>query len=171
MVSFEFEEIARCGSSYGVKGGIKFAGEESELERCLEEGFVFIRLEDGSPVPFRIRSVEHKASYILYLETIETPEQAKELSDRPILLPKDSKSKANKDKSKNTYADLIGFELYDTESEKKSRIVDVLDYPGQTMAIMEAGELIPLHDDLIIEIEPENKKITVSLADGIWAQS
>lgn len=171
MVSFDFEEVARCGSSYGVKGGIKFAGEEEDLERCMIEEFVFIRLADGSPVPFRIRSVEHKSNYIIYLETIDSPEQAKELADRPILLPIHPGSANQAPLDDTTYEGLRGFELHDLESGKSSRIIEVLDYPGQTMAKMEEGQLIPLHKDLIREIDTANERITVSLAEGIWSQS
>ena len=172
MVSFEFEEVARCGSSHGVNGGIKFAGEEDALERCLSLGYVFVLMEDGSPVPFKIRSVDQKSSFILFFDTIDSPEEAKRLSDRPILLPIGSESKnlMDSDASDSWGKDFVGFELFDKESGRIARIVDVMQYPGQVMAEMEEGELIPLHDDLILKIEPENKKITVSLASGIWSQ-
>ena len=169
MVSFEFEQVARCGSSHGVKGGIKFAGEEAELERCIDEGFVFIRLSDGSPVPFRVQSVDRKGAFILFLETIDSPEKAKELSDRPILLPIHKNRQALRSDGVNV--DLHGFELFDEASGTRAQIVEVLDYPGQLMAKMEGGQLIPLHEDLIVKIEPEKQKITVSLALGIWSQS
>lgn len=171
MVSFEFEEVARCGSSYGVNGGIKFAGEDEVLERCLALGFVFILMEDGSPVPFRIRSVDQKSNFILFLDTVDSPEGAKRLSDRPILLPLDHENEDWDSGAPQSWgADFIGYDLYDEESGRSAGIVDVMQYPGQVMAKMEGGELIPLHDDLIVEIEPENKKITVSLASGIWSQ-
>jgi len=171
MVSFEFEEVARCGSSYGVQGGIKFAGEEDQLERCLSRGFLFILMEDGSPVPFRIRSVDQKGQTILFLDTVDSPEKAKRLSDRPILLPLDEEGFTEKHLvSEELGVGLIGFTMYDEESHHTDVIADVLEYPGQWMAQMKGGQLIPLHDDLIVEIDTENKKITVSLASGIWSQ-
>ena len=169
MVKYDFEEVAKCGSSHGVKGGLVFAGSEEELERCLSLGFLFIRMRDGSPVPFQIRSVEYKSDYIIYLDTVDNPEKAKVLSNRPILFPRDTEDVESFPPAFNSsYSDLVGYELHDETSDRHATIEQILDYPGQVMAELDSGEIIPLQEDLIVKIDRESKKITVSLATGIW---
>ncbi|NBB89217.1 MAG: hypothetical protein GVX96_05475 [Bacteroidetes bacterium] len=169
MVKYDFEEIARCGSSHGVNGGFVFAGDEEVLEQCLGLGFLFIRMKDGSPVPFQIESVEYKGEFIVFLDTIDNPEKAKILANRPILFPKNTEDiESIPMASESPYEDLVGYQLYDETSGRRVVIKNILRYPGQTMAEIDSGELIPIQDNLIVEIDRQSEKITVSLATGIW---
>lgn len=169
---FQFAEIARCGSSHGVSGGIKFAGTEEALEACLEHGFLLIRLKDGSPVPFRIVELEKKSDFVVYLDQIDTPEQAKTLAGQPILLPReDAKRLAEKSGSGlSGLAACAGYEIQDRTSGRSGVIAKIEQYPSQLMAILSQGQMIPLHDELVDEIDHDKQKITVSLAEGLWEE-
>jgi 16S rRNA processing protein RimM len=170
MVIFQFKEVARCGSSHGVSGGIKFAGSEEALEACLQHGYLIIRLKDGSPVPFRIVELEKKADFVIYLDKIKSPEQAKTLAGQAILLPREDAirlaEKLGNDKS--GLAACTGYKIYDTTSDRSGVIVEIEQYPSQLMAIVAGGQMIPLHDELVDEIDHDKQKITVSLAEGLW---
>jgi 16S rRNA processing protein RimM len=65
---------------------------------------------------------------------------------------------------------LTGFELTDTTSGLTGTISEVVQHPGQLMAvaIIKGDEvLIPLHPDLIVSVNTRHKTITMTLPEGL----
>ena len=51
---FEFREVGTLGKSRGIEGGIKYVGALEVFAFLLQIGTIFIKMKDGSPVPFDI---------------------------------------------------------------------------------------------------------------------
>jgi 16S rRNA processing protein RimM len=170
-VVFEFQEVAKLGKSRGIDGGIKFVGKLEVFAYFLKIGHLFIKMKDGSPVPFNIVHAEEKGDYILFLDGVDTPEKAKELTGCSILL--DMKSYTQElaptlpnSNSPNAY--IGGFLLKDKTSGYQNRVDRIEQYPQQEMLVMESGHLVPFHEDFIVQIDKVASEIVMELPHGLF---
>lgn len=171
---FEFEHVGRVGKSRGVNGGVKFVGNTEVFAYLLQQGFVFIKMKDGSPVPFQIVGAEEKGDYILYLKNVDKPETAKELTGNDILVEQDKYERElapRLDKLKRAetpYALLVGLLLKDETSNFQSIIEDIEKYPQQEMLVLESGHLVPLNEEFIQSIDEKAGMIVMELPHGLF---
>jgi len=66
---------------------------------------------------------------------------------------------------------LIGFTIYDEAGRFRGTIVSVAERKHQWLADVAAQNgkifLLPIHEDLIIEVDEESKKIVIAIPEGI----
>ena len=65
---------------------------------------------------------------------------------------------------------LIGWSLYNATSDNIGEITDFMDIPGNPCIIAgtkKGAVTIPLHEDLIISIDPVSRSITMDIPDGL----
>lgn len=170
--------VARVLKSYGTNGEvmISFPADMSEyLSKNDEPVFLFY---DGLPVPFFIESFTARGprKAVVSLTGIRTLEAAEEtvgqdmfldpaihpeLREEDVLLP-------GGEEYDITLDDLIGFTvLNSTATIPVGRIASVSDYSGNICFELENGTLLPYHDDLLADINPENRTITLQLPEGL----
>ena len=130
----------------------------------LEEP-VFIRL-DGTPVPFFIESFTRRGTgkALVRLTGIGNLADAEEIAGKAVYIPDDP------DTGINGFSSIIGWSLYDSNHNEVGIISDFFDIPGNPC--IEAGTvsgtvLIPLHEDLVISIDEENKILTMTIPEGL----
>ena len=88
------------------------------------------------------------------------------MSNQPIYLSADSK----KVKTVDPLSLLEDFVLFDKEKTRIGSIREIVEYPQQLIAVVEyEGKeiMIPLAEQLIIEIDEENQKLVMELPEGI----
>lgn len=127
---------------------------------------VFIHF-DGLPVPFFIESFERRGNgrALVHLTGIRSLDDAEEIAGRAVYI-----RQTEEDEDPDSLSSLIGWTLYDESLNEVGVISDVFDIPGNPC--IEAGTLvgtvmIPLHEDLIISVDEDNRILTMTIPEGL----
>ena len=164
------ENLTRIGfvnKTTGFKGKLSCVTDIARPEKLLQSKFFFLILE-GLPVPFAIEEIEMKGDDIIVkFEDVDSEEQAKKLLRKEIF--------ADKLKGKNkqdliSWKDLIGYAANDASFGKIGIIEDVFEYPMHTIAKTSLNGveiLFPLNDDVILEINDDEKIVFIDLPEGL----
>lgn len=162
----EVYKIGKLGKAHGVKGEIQLQFDDDVFDR-VEAEYLILRLE-GIMVPFFMEEYRFKSDEVALVkfDGIDTQERARQLTGTEVFFPREL---ADGDESDElSYAQLVGFTLVNDADSKEVGTIAFID--EQTMNIMfelEDGTLIPASEELITDIDTENKKITVDIPQGI----
>lgn len=167
--------VGRIVKSYGTEGEVMIAFQEgvTDLLKRNEPVWLFY---DGLPVPFYIQSLQGKGprKAIVRLEDIDTLADAEEAAGKEVWLdPTDYPELSETDthiltEDGLTLEDLVGFALLDQDGRSAGTIADIQDYSGNIcLELSGSGALVPFHNDLIIDIDIENKTLAISISEGL----
>ena len=158
-------QIGQIKKPFGVKGDLRIRLEEAFEESFAQATVLFVK-EKGNPVPYFIESVTDNKSWLLKLEDIDSPEQAKALSNQEIFL----RAADVQHVEAKLDATLEGFFLEDVEIGKIGTILEIVEYPQQLIAIVGYNNkevLIPLTEKLLVEIRPDEQVLLMELPEGL----
>lgn len=120
-------------------------------------------------VPFFISDYEvYKNQYLqTHLETINNQKDAEELIGEPVFLFPEKHNDQELDN--DSLEQLAGYTLLNQNNEKIGVISDLISNNESYIATIDNPEqtMIPIHEDLIIEWNRENKHITIEIPDGL----
>ena len=158
-------QIAQVLKSNGTDGEVAISFRDIAPEDISTEEPVFIHF-DGLPVPFFIESFTRRGTgkALVRLTGIGNLADAEEIAGKAVYIPDDP------DTGINGFSSIIGWSLYDSNHNEVGIISDFFDIPGNPC--IEAGTvsgtvLIPLHEDLVISIDEENKILTMTIPEGL----
>lgn len=162
-----FVEVGFIQRTHGIKGEFQVVWNESLnlTQENIESVFVEI---DGIPIPFFTSSFRQKSeeSFIVKFDDIEDIDSADELVGHKLLLPSDFVSEDDDLELK----DLVGYTV--TSTDKIIGIIE--DYEEFNLNSIyyvrtPKGEdiIIPATDDLIIEIDVEEKTVLMEIPEGL----
>ena len=174
MESLYFQEFIQIGfirKNHGYKGHLRVALDDG-LDRFLDiNKYIFLETE-GCKIPFLIQELKEEKGTVLKLKYINSSEELITYQGAPLFLLKTDMIKV--DPEFDQQADghpYSGFLLKDQNSNYEGLIERVDEYPQQDMAILtdNAGQeiLIPLHEDLIVSIDEDEKIILMDLPTGL----
>lgn len=161
------QKIAQVLKSNGTDGELvigfrDIAPEDIDLE---EPVFIFY---DGLPVPFFIDSFTRRGNNkaLVHLTDITTLADAEEAAGKSIYM----KAEASEKFDETDLSTLTGWTLFDENHNEVGIISDFFDIPGNPC--IEAGTIsgtvmIPLHEDLIISVDEDNRILTMIIPDGL----
>ena len=170
MVPDDCFELGQFIKPHGYKGGIsiKLDVDRPEDYENLESVFVII---DNAPIPFFFTSFEHvkEGVFRATIEGVETEEDARALCKKTCFLPLDVLPKLTG--TKFYFHEVIGFTLRDTEYGDVGSIEQILDGTAQPLFSVKHASgrevLIPLVDELVLEVNREEKFILVNAPEGL----
>ena len=152
----------------GTKGELLLEAEGSIPEDFEKWESIFIEI-DGLLVPFFIEDFSFRSNKTiqLKLEDISNREEAEHYTSFSVFSP----LPCNPSEKEQSF-DLKGFEVYDQDD----KIVGVIDFveeiPGNPLLhVRNAREqivLIPFHTDMVLDFNNEDKKIRISIPDGLF---
>lgn len=154
----------------GYKGGVNiYLDVDNPFEyENLDAVFVDYR---GSLIPYFIQHItihNSKNTALVYFEDIDHIDEAQRLVKSHLYLPLSTLPK--KEGNHFYFHEIIGFSLVDQNIGLLGSIKNVLEYPQQALfqiIYKEKEVLVPVHDDIILEVNRQNKKIIVKLPDGL----
>ena len=158
-------KIGRIGKAHGVKGEVSFNFDDDIFDRVDAE---YLILEvDGILVPFFMEEYRFRSdnTALVKFEDIDTQDRARELTNCDVYFPRNL---TDDNDEELTYTFLVGFDIIDDQSGKNIGIITNID--DNTMNILfelEDGRLIPASEELITDIDKDNKTITIALPEGI----
>ena len=165
----EFVHIGHSGKTRGLDGSFKLRVEERFLDSLSDIRAIFVD-HDGSKVPYLIENLSNQGDILIKLEEIDTPEQASELLNRSIYLNKEELPESIRESSDNESHELVNFLIVDEDNNTIGEISEILEFPEQLLAkviYQEKTVLIPIHEDLILSMNHEDKTIQMSLPEGL----
>ena len=153
----------------GLKGEVQIYFEYDEpADLPLDSVFAEI---NGKLVPFFIASykLQNNQTGNFYFDDIDTIEKAETLIRKKLYLPESLRPVRDED-DEFQIMDLKGFIVHDDTAGELGEIIEIHEYPQQFVAVVPykfAEVMIPLNDDLIVEIDEENSILRVNLPDGL----
>ena len=161
-------KIGTVVSKHGYKGDIKINISPFNLNNFLDLTHLFIEL-DGSFIPFSINEMRSfsKNVLILKLKEINSEKEVDEIIHKNIYV--DSTKIESKKDSGFFYDDLINFNVF-SDSQKIGTIENIntnLPQPVFEIKYNSRVVLIPIHQDLIKEIDKGNNIIHLDIPDGL----
>ena len=182
MAGYEnLQQIAQVLKSNGTDGELVLGFREIAPEDINLEEPVFI-VFDGLPVPFYIESFTKRGNTkaLVRLTDISSMEDVEEIAGKAVYVEEDSLPELSLED--DGYAALIGWLLLTptedgltesleiTEVEEVGEITDFIDIPNNPCIEVETKNgavMIPLHEDLILSVDPENLEIVMQIPAGL----
>ena len=176
----DFAQIAQAVKSNGVNGELVMYFRDIDPDEVKLEEPVFIYF-DGLPVPFFIESLNRRSpsKAIVRLTDIESQTDSEEIVGKAVYVKnntldstsvEDSDMSALKGWTLYTPADGISDEEEEIEVVEIGTVSDFLDIPQNPCIEVETENgtaIIPFHEDLIIDLDPENREITMIIPEGL----
>jgi 16S rRNA processing protein RimM len=156
--------IGRITKNYGFEGAVVVRSEKGTTGEPEQGEPVFV-VTDGIPVPFFIREAWSPApgTLIISFDDYLTDRSVAHLRGCEVLM-------AGEAEQNDDLAAVAGFTITDAGSGFSGLITEVIENPGQLLAVVTTpdGEIfIPLHTDLIISVDKAHKTIVMSLPEGL----
>lgn len=149
-------------------------GKSGELQCQMDNAYwdeadadFLILLLDGIFVPFRVEDWRGKGadSLIFRLKGVDTEVKALRLVNaEAYMLRRDLSEEAEE---MMTWQDLTGYEVLNGNRVVQGRVAAVDESTINTLLELEDGRLLPVHEDLIIEIDEPQKHIVLDLPEGL----
>ena len=169
IVREDLVKIGRFNKPHGIKGELSFVFTNDSFDES-ECPFLICEL-DGIFVPFGIEEYRFKSdsSALMKLKRINSDEQAKTFSNTDVYFPKQH-LKSDSEQDDYTWDYFIGFTLLDAEANSVGQIIDVDETTINVLFIVEHKKteiLIPVSEEIVLEINQEEKIIQLELPEGI----
>ena len=154
-------QVAKVLKSHGTDGGILlgFRGIDPEDIDTTEPVFIYF---DELPVPFFIQTLRRRGmdKAIVTLNDVTSLEDAEELVGRAVYMDLEEEDDPSQD-----LAALIGWTL-----KGVGPITDFYDITANPCIEVQTEKgvvLVPLHEDLIVSMDPKAKVLEMNLPEGI----
>lgn len=158
----DFIEIGSVVKTHGTKGELRL-----ELFRNYKfNEWAFLEIQ-GKPVPFLVESSFGSVDApIIKLMDVNTPDAASKLVGNLILML----GKPTKAKKKDLNQSIIGYMIVDEILGEIGPVEELMELPQQLLLqthYQGKEVLIPAVEAIIVDIDDDKKKVTVSLPEGL----
>ena len=182
-------QVAQVLKSNGTDGELVLGFREIAPEDINLQEPVFI-IFDGLPVPFYIESFQKRGNTKALVRLIDicSQEDVEEIAGKAVYIEEDSLPEMSLEE--DGFAALVGWVLLtpaglpdqvgddeetDGEDEEMElyevgEITDFIDIPNNPCIEVETENgavMIPLHEDLILSVDPENRELIMEVPDGL----
>lgn len=165
----EVYKIGRIGKAHGVKGEVTIQLTDDVFDR-VDADYLVLDI-DGILVPFFIEEYRFRTDTLVLMkfDGIETQEQARELTGCDVFFPH---ALSDADSTDISLAQLPSMTLVDAATGKE--VGTILSIDDSTMNVLfevEAADgtelLIPAAEDLIKEVDIEQKRVIMRVPEGL----
>lgn len=153
--------IGHITRTHGKRGEIQCLTANDYWDNA-EATFLILSI-DNILVPFRVLNWRGKGSdsLIFQLDHINDEQSAQQLIGcQAYMLASDL---SEEDELLPTWQSLTGYRVLDTDQGELGTIIHVDESTINTLITLDNDQLIPLHEDFIIDIDQENKLLTICL--------
>ncbi len=160
--------IGKIVASHGLQGAVIMTHVAASSSWLKKDDILFLELNKGSYIPFFVTSAQaaNTEEYIVGLEDVTKVEEAKKLIGKQVYV----KEEILAAQATDSPLMWIGFNIVDKQKGSLGAIEDVMQAGPQWLArITYEGKevLIPLIEQMIIDLNVKNKFIRMDLPDGL----
>lgn len=164
----QYFKIGKLAASTGLKGELVL--QHSLGKKNSFKGLEAIFLEDkkDSFIPYFIEATKIRSEdeTVVKLEGIDIVEAARKLTPKEVWIAEDDFKKFA---AKSAPISLLGLHIIN-EGEDLGEILEVIEQPHQVLcSILINGKeaLIPVHEESLEKVDTKNRKVYVTLPDGL----
>ena len=162
-------EIGQIVNTFGIKGMVKVKPFTDDIRRFDELKTVYVE-KNGNQTEYEIEEVKyHKDMVLIKFKGIDKVEQAEMLRNTYLTVPRDSVEKL--EEGRYYIVDLLGLEVYTDEQVLLGTLEDIFNTGSNDIYVVKDKQgkqiLLPAIQDVIKQIDIENKKIIVHLLPGL----
>ncbi|MCF8237072.1 MAG: ribosome maturation factor RimM [Saprospiraceae bacterium] len=157
--------IGKLGKPHGLQGEVRVILTDESFEEVLEHApFVFIK-----GLPYQILSTRYAGGLLLKLDGVEDRNAAEMIKGAHLELP--TTPELESAQAQNSIQAWIGFMIHDVTTDRTLGPIDeVIELPTQLTALIQVDNkevLIPLHENLILDVDLEKRVMTMDLPVGL----
>ncbi|MBC7889620.1 MAG: 16S rRNA processing protein RimM [Ferruginibacter sp.] len=164
----QYFKIGKLAASFGLKGELVLQhslGKKTTL-KGLETIFLEERKDNFMPWFIATTTIKNDSEVYIKLDGIDSKETARKLTPKEVWITEEDFKKFA---AKAAPISMLGFHLIN-EEEDLGEIIEVIEQPHQVLcAILLDGKeaLIPIHGESLDKIDQKNRKVYVTLPDGL----
>lgn len=167
------EEVYKIGlfnKPHGIHGELQFTFTDDIFDR-VDDCDYLVCLLDGIYVPFFIEEYRFRSdsTALVKLEGVDTAERARMFTNVEVYFPVKHAEEA--EEGELTWNFFVGFQMKEVNHGNLGEVVDVDTATINTLFVVERqdGEelLVPAQEEFIVEINQQQRVITVELPDGL----
>ena len=158
-------KIGRLGKAHGVKGEVSFQFDDDIFDTA-DADYLILDI-DGILVPFFMEEYRFRNDSLALVKfcDVDTQQRASELTGCDVYFPR---SIADERAEGLSLSSLVGFDLIDANGNEKVGTIAAIDDTTQNILFeLEDGTLIPASDDLITDINTQQRQITMNIPEGL----
>lgn len=162
-------KIGIIGKPHGIHGEVQFRCTDDIFDRYESDYIILDR--DGILVPFFIESYRFRSEEVVLIKfcDINSDQAARELTGAEVFF---SREAADLDEEHLTWAQVVGFDLFDLSTQKNIGKITHVDEATINLLFEvvtnEGNEhLIPIGEDLIETIDKANRIIRMNIPEGL----
>lgn len=158
-------KIGRLGKAHGVKGEVSFQFDDDIFDTA-DADYLILDI-DGILVPFFMEEYRFRNDSLALVKfcNVDTQQRASELTGCDVYFPR---SIADERAEGLSLSSLVGFDLIDANGNEKVGTIAAIDDTTQNILFeLEDGTLIPASDDLITDINTQQRQITMQIPEGL----
>lgn len=161
-------KIGSLTRTHGLRGELQFVFTDDIFDRA-DADHLLVEV-DGILTPFYIEEYRFRSdsSALILFEDINTVEAAQPLVGCDVYVERSLAGDAPDEEP--SLRSLIGFHIQTEEGTEVGEIVDIDDQTENLLFVVEHGErevLIPAHEELITQWQPDARRIVMRLPDGL----
>ena len=162
-------EIGQIVNTFGIKGMVKVKPFTDDIRRFDELKTVYVE-RNSNQTEYEIEEVKyHKDMVLIKFKGIDRVEQAEMLRNSYLTVSRDSVEKL--EEGRYYIVDLLGLEVYTDEQILLGTLEDIFNTGSNDIYVVKDKQgkqiLLPAIQDVIKQIDIENKKIIVHLLPGL----
>ncbi len=162
--------IGKIVGVHGVRGDVKVKPESDVFERQIESLSEIPVYRGTKKENLKIESMKpHKDLYIVKFEGVNDRTAAEERIGSEIWI--DKNSQVELEEGEYYFSDLLGCDVFTEDGKKIGKVVEILEQPASHILEVEKSDgkriLIPFINQFVKEVDLKNKKILVSLLEGM----
>ena len=162
-------EIGQIVNTFGIKGMVKVKPFTDDIRRFDELKTVYVE-KNSKQTEYEIEEVKyHKDMVLIKFKGIDKVEQAEMLRNSYLTVSRDSVEKL--EEGRYYIVDLLGLEVYTDEQALLGTLEDIFNTGSNDIYVVKDKQgkqiLLPAIQDVIKQIDIENKKIIVHILPGL----
>ena len=165
----EYLEIGQIVNTNGLKGTLKVKPLTDDITRFEDLETVYIQ-KGKELIEFTIQDVKYSKNMVLLkLEGIDNIEEAEKYKNFYLKINREDAVELEEDSY--FIVDIIGCEVYTESQELLGKVIDVFPTGSNDVYTVKNSEgkeiLLPAIEDVIKDVDIENKKIIIHLMEGL----
>ena len=165
----KYLEIGQIVNTFGIKGMVKVKPFTDNIERLSNLEKIYIKNKSGQ-TEYKIQEVKyHKNMVLVKFEGIENPEQADLLRNSYLIVDRETEEPL--EAGRYYIVDMIGLDVFTDDNEYLGKLEDIYNTGSNDIYVVknELGKqvLLPAIEDVIKNIDMDNKKVIVHLIPGL----
>lgn len=163
------KSFGRIIKAHGVNGEVLIEINQQFEDVEVQPNYLFIDI-DGGLVPFQTVSHRYKnyKETIILFDTINTEKQASKLVNSQVFI--DINDVDDEDIDSAFSWNLAGFEVFDAKHGFIGKVVSIIEINNNPLLEIDFNNkeiLIPLHKEIIVEVDEDKKQININAPEGL----